>query len=212
MSQDLEMSRVMKRVLRSDSTVLDIGAHRGLYIRQATKLAPAGRHIAVEPLPELAVLLRNRFPGTDVHQVAVSDWSGTSDFRRVLVAPGYSGFRRRDFDDYEEQVEIIQVAVKTLDDVVGDRAVRFMKVDVEGAELEVLRGARQLLERHRPYVVMDGFPGEAWEEFERAGMVISNPVDWLAGMPPLSRSELDRAASGGRWSFLAHAPDTTTYS
>ena len=207
MSQDLEISQVMKRVLRVDSTVLDVGAHRGLYLRQATRLAPKGEHIAIEPLPELARLLRRRFPRADVREVAVSDQPGTSQFRRVLSAPGYSGFSRREYDDYEERVELIQVRVERLDDIVGDRPVRFVKIDVEGVELDVLRGARELLRRERPYVVVDGLPLDAWVEFEAAGMVISNPIDWLAGRPPLTRPDLEREMRSGRWSYLAHRPN-----
>jgi FkbM family methyltransferase len=202
---DAEIEDVMRRVLDSDSTVVDIGAHRGLYVRRAIRLAPRGAHVAVEPLPEMAALLRTRFPGVEVHEVAASDSEGDASFRHVLSAPAYSGFARRPYDTYEELVDLLTVRLARVDDIVGERHVRFLKIDVEGAGEAVLRGARRLLARERPYVAIDeGMPRGIWDELDRAGLKVSTPPGWLAGGPPLDFDQARAENAAGRWCFLAH--------
>jgi len=202
---DAEMEEVMRRVLDPDSIVVDVGAHRGLYVRRAIALAPRGTHVAVEPLPKMAALLRSRFPGVEVHEVAASDVDGETSFRHVLPVPAYSGFARRPYDTYEERVEMLTVRTARLDDIVGERHVRFLKIDVEGAGEQVLAGARRLLAREQPYVAIDeGMPRGIWDELERAGLKVSTPPGWLARKPPLDFVDVPGASSAGRYSFLAH--------
>ena len=87
---DRQTVEVMRRVLRHDSSGVDMGAHRGDILRHMVTLAPAGIHHAFEALPHLAASLRIHFPGVRVHEVAVSDASGDADFMYVENAPAYS--------------------------------------------------------------------------------------------------------------------------
>src|SRR5581483_4566427 len=75
---------VMRRVVRPDSSGVDVGAHRGSLLRELVRLAPAGRHHAFEPLPFLADALRRRFPSVRVHEIALSDASGRAAFAHVV--------------------------------------------------------------------------------------------------------------------------------
>jgi FkbM family methyltransferase len=154
--------RIISYILREDSCCIDVGAHLGTVVEHMCRLAPKGRHLAFEPLPYLAAGLRERLPGIEVHEVALSDEAGEMDFHHVVTNPGYSGFRPRRYDRPEERVEVIRVRACRLDDVVGeDQRVDFVKIDVEGAELQVLRGAVRTLAHWQPYVVFEHGPGAA---------------------------------------------------
>ncbi|MEA2340738.1 MAG: hypothetical protein QOG11_815 [Solirubrobacteraceae bacterium] len=84
---------ILASVLSADSCCIDVGAHRGAILADLVRLAPHGRHIAYEPLPELAADLAARFPSVDVHNAALSDHAGERDFVRVVDDPGWSALR-----------------------------------------------------------------------------------------------------------------------
>jgi FkbM family methyltransferase len=152
---------ILAAVLAADSNCIDVGAHEGSFLAQMIRLAPRGRHLAFEPLPHLAAELAHRFPAAEVHQAALSDHGGEEAFVHVLTRPGWSGFRQRPYPG-RERLERITVPVLRLDDVVAsDYVPHFVKLDVEGAELQVLQGALQTLTTHRPILAFEHGLGSA---------------------------------------------------
>ena len=152
---------LMDELLEPDSDCLDAGAHAGSILREMVRLAPNGRHVAWEPLPGFAARLREAYPGVDVRQAALSDRAVTREFAHVVADPGWSGFVARPAPAGAE-VETIRVRTERLDDALpeGVRPV-FFKIDVEGAEEEVLRGAMRTLRSHRPVVAFEHGAGSA---------------------------------------------------
>lgn len=200
-------------LLRADSTCIDVGAHQGRFLYHCRRHAPLGRHLAFEPLPQLAAGLREAFPDVEVHEVALSDEPGETEFVVVPEDLGYSGLRERAYPgDY--RTERIPVQVRRLDDLLppGLR-VDFLKVDVEGAELGLFRGALRMLRRDRPTIVFEHGPGAA----DRYGTTSEDVHDLLVGDAglriydldgdgPYERSRFaDVFASGTRWNWVAHA-------
>jgi FkbM family methyltransferase len=157
--RDMEnLRRLIAFTLRHDSCCVDVGAHRGAVLQEIVRVAPAGRHLAFEPLAHLAAQLRTRFPSVEVHQAALSSHTGASSFEHVRGdAEGCSGFLVCTLPPgYEADVERIEVRLERLDDVLADRpAPALLKVDVEGAEQQVLQGAERTLARARPTVVFE---------------------------------------------------------
>lgn len=211
---DLLTVQIMRRVLSSGGSAVDVGAHRGTILRQMVTLAPGGRHFALEPLPVFAAGLRRRFPMVEVHQVAADDHAGEAVFHHVVTNPSYSGLRRRPYPDAEDVVRPLTVRTACLDDVVPpDAPLEFVKIDVEGSELSVLRGARRLLRRWRPVVVLEhgragaDVTGELFAEVESDGLGLFHPESWLAGEPPLGREGFVEAVAKGAYCFVA-APAT----
>lgn len=145
---------------------LDVGAHLGVY---SFFMRPHARAtIAFEPIPRLAALLRRQFrrwPEVEIHQVALSDRSGRSTLRMPAGRPGRAtidaGNLLRDGLGVVE-VELIEVALARLDDL-DLPPIGFVKIDVEGHELDVLRGADALLARDLPALLIE------IEERHRAG-------------------------------------------
>lgn len=200
---------VMRRALSPTSNCIDVGAHRGSILRHIVDVAPQGSHYAFEPLPEFARRLTKEFPSVDVLAIALADWTGTTPFRHVLGAPAYSGFQRRPWDTYEERVELIDVRVERLDDLLSpDYSVDFIKVDVEGSEAAVFRGALDTLRRERPVVAFE-LGLDASETFDvlvgQAGFHVSRLSHWLAGRPPYAtKDDFVEDAGEENYFFLAH--------
>jgi FkbM family methyltransferase len=195
---DRETVEVMRRVLRPDSTCVDVGAHEGEILKQMMRFAPRGRHIAFEPIPGLAARLRERFPGTAIHEAACSDSAGFTDFVLVENAPAYSGLRKREYDHANVVLKTLRVQVVRLDDVV-DRPVDLIKLDVEGGEYHALRGAVRILANHRPLVIFEAGarstgqygvrPQDFTSFFAGLGYRLSTMQRWLAGERSLAGEE-----------------------
>lgn len=141
--------------LREDSHCVDVGAHTGTILGTMLRLAPRGRHVAFEPLPHLAAQLRTQFPTVDVREVALSDSARRAVFHYVRTNAEYSGLRRRTYPG-AERVEMIEVSTAALDDCLpADFRPAVIKIDVEGAEAEVLRGAARTISDHRPLILFE---------------------------------------------------------
>jgi FkbM family methyltransferase len=120
-------------------------------------IAPGGRHYAFEPLPHLSRELSEKFPQTVVHQAAVADRSGESEFLFVENDPAYSGLQRRIYYRQDIEIKKLRVRVVTLDKVIPrDEKIDFIKVDVEGGEFHAIRGAIETIRRGNSVVVFEG--------------------------------------------------------
>lgn len=152
---------LMERELRADSDCLDVGAHAGSVLREIVRLAPRGRHVAWEPLPAFAAGLRAEFPGVEVREAALADAAGERELTHVIDEPGWSGLAARPTPG-GGPTEALTVRCERLDDVLPDGVrPRFVKIDVEGAEALVLRGAQRTLERYRPLIAFEHGRGSA---------------------------------------------------
>jgi FkbM family methyltransferase len=199
-------------LLREDSCCVDVGAHQGDVLTLCRRLAPRGRHFAFEPIPGLAARLRQEFPDVEVHEIALTDATGTAPFHHVRTNPGYSGLRRRRYDRPNEEVDVMSVRTARLDDVVpADQRIDFVKIDVEGAELQVLRGGIRTISQWRPVIVFEHGRGAAdhygttpamVHDFlvERCGLAIFT----LDGHGPLGAEDFRAIYDAGTWwNFLA---------
>jgi FkbM family methyltransferase len=209
---DEHLRVLMAAVLRRDSNAVDIGANVGSVLADICSLAPDGAHIAVEPLADLADALRARFPSVSVHACALSAQSGEQAFVRNRGEPSLSGFRAQS-GHRPGATETLLVPVATLDELIPpDRNVALIKVDVEGAEEQVLRGGLRTLRRCRPIVVFEhgasavrhyGTTHRALHRLltEEAGLAIFD----MDGDGPLPADRFDDVADppGSRWNFFA---------
>ncbi len=202
---------VLASVLRSDSSAIDIGANEGAVLDSIVRIAPAGKHLAFEPIPDMHADLVSRFPQVDVRCNALSDVAEDTEFMHVLDAPAYSGLRQRsDLPASAGEVKRIPVRTERLDDILPEGfAPTLVKIDVEGAELQVLRGANETLKRHRPYVLFEhgvggadlygAHPNEVFDLLHGAGLRIFD----LDGSGPYTRERFEATFTEPLWNFLA---------
>jgi FkbM family methyltransferase len=150
--------------LRPDSVVVDAGANIGLFALRVARCCPGLRLIAVEPAPDVCALLRHNLAASgltdvEVRPVALGERAGrsmltvfrnlsansttrphqkplrwTASMRSLEPVPGQA--------DVMLETELVEVAVVRLRDVLPAdvAAIDLLKIDVEGAELDVLRG------------------------------------------------------------------------
>lgn len=144
--------------------MLNIGAHTGSYARVLAKMRPEVEVHCFEPNPDIADRLeRNiRLNGVQanvwLHVAAASDAEGKATFyavRRDDGNPGLSALRKQSLGN--TPATAMEVDTVTLDALFleQERKVSVIKIDVQGSELEVLNGARRLIERDRPAVVLE---------------------------------------------------------
>ena len=146
--------RVMRALVNEGETVLDVGASFGIYTYElARRVGPRGRVHAIEPDPPSVVRLeqmRQGRPNITVHPVALSDRTGTATLHVPVVGGRRVGtLASLAVPSWRVTLDHVTVTVdlKPLDSILpaDGRPVSFLKVDVEGHELAVLRGATATL-------------------------------------------------------------------
>jgi FkbM family methyltransferase len=154
-----ELEFIAHTVQRGD-LVADIGAHAGAYaLRLARLVGSGGRVVAVEPHPDHARWLRRSIAanGLDAHVTVVEAAAGAHEGMAWLRHPPGGSSSHSFLEPGAPADGSLPVKVVALDDLALE-GVRFIKIDVEGAEGLVLAGAARTLESSRPVVLAELHP------------------------------------------------------
>lgn len=149
-----------EKLIREDAIILDIGANIGYFSLIAARKASKGKVIAFEPHGSLREeisqnILLNKLGNVQVEPYAIGNQTTTTTF---FIADksniGMSGLvPQENFSGITEQVSLIQ-----LDEWLNRHplpAINFIKIDTEGAELDVLKGMKDLLQKHSPVILIE---------------------------------------------------------
>ena len=142
--------------------IYDVGANVGIYALALATDAPGRRVVAVEPSPETVERLRANVTlngledRIDVYACGLGEDDGENMFYRSSN-PELSAFDRESATRWGATVEeTLSVPVRRLDDLAAElEPPDVLKVDVEGAASDVLRGGRRTLETHRPTLFLE---------------------------------------------------------
>jgi FkbM family methyltransferase len=150
-------AKIIKDNLNTNSNCIDVGSHKGEILELMLKYAPNGKHYAFEPIPYLFTKLKSKYSSkAEVFSYALSNNEGESSFQLVKNAPAYSGIKKRRYDISNPDIEEINVKLKELDDIILPKyKISLIKIDVEGGEFGVLKGAKNLLKRDKPIIVFE---------------------------------------------------------
>ena len=148
----------VREYVPAGTTVIDVGAHFGYFTTRLSRLVGAnGEVIALEPNSASCRLLHDRIARARLKNVRIlscAAWSSSTDVQLLIGGPLEATSRVA----LDPETDGMKVQGRTLDSIVREHAARrvsFIKIDVEGAEVEVLRGAVETLQRHRPTVLCE---------------------------------------------------------
>jgi FkbM family methyltransferase len=184
-----EQSGLFHRHIRPGEQVLDIGAAAGYYTLLSAKLVgTSGRVVSFEPDPNNLQFLRshvsqNRLEQVTVLPIALADETGTARFGGG-TGTGTGRLCENGVD---------QVAVRRLDDVAEEMNLQphHMKLDVEGAEMAVLRGGERTIQAHRPTIFLSTHEGVVPGIHRHCCELL---IEWGYSLAPITGNSLDDAS------------------
>lgn len=171
---ELPVQQALAANLHPGDVFYDIGANVGFFTVIGASLVTAqGQVIAFEPVTENAAAVRhncqlNDFNQVQVNEVAVSNETGRTELRLAHYAGGAA---LASADPPPDLKGVITVPVITVDELITKRQLpppAVVKIDVEGAEVNVLRGMRDTLRQYRPVVIYELDDGDAQKLAKKA--------------------------------------------
>ena len=208
------LERNYRRYLQAGDFVADVGAHSGRHTRCFLEaIGQHGRLAAFEPLEYFCTKLSAEMansPNVSVYNVALSKDAGRATFFAALGTPEESGLQKKDYI-YPDRANVIEieVIVDRLDHLLGDwNRLDYLKLDIEGAELDCLDGGSQTVRRTRPLISFEcgiggyGKYGKTSQDFMRFALEEGYEIFDLFGNDLMTDgifySIVDRA---GLWDF-----------
>ena len=215
-SWEPEVVNVVQEYVKAGMTVFDIGAQSGYFSLLLSKLVgPGGKVIAFEPLPANFRILEenvrlNRLTNVSVREEAVAEHSGNISFEFPASEPTLIAGPLLDTDSRG----IFNVKAVSLDDLhaANHARVDFIKMDVEGAETGVLRGALKLLEDSHPAMLIELHNMEKQSGTHPAVVIVESleyEIQWLSEIASTAHIfarwvKKDSGISAGRSSIDLH--------
>jgi FkbM family methyltransferase len=201
--------QAFKQFLRPGTTFVDVGCNKGDFTLLASRLVGAqGRVLSFEPHPENCRWIRksiakNEYRNIELYELALSDTNGTAQ----LHLGEKSGFHTLLAGKPQREKGIIEVRTRRLDDLLAevgfDRPVGAIKIDVEGADMHVLRGARETISRSPGIVVfLDVHPHLGVNPQEVCDYLRGLGLELFAEQPPFNTAIRDHSSLD---SLIAHA-------
>jgi len=196
-NDEVEIELLIAR-LPENAICVDVGCHKGKVLDRMRRVAPAGRFFAFEPVPYLSNLLKRKYRSdgrVQVFSMALASESGEATFFINKTHLGLSGLSDRRGWMNDDKLQKLTVRVDTLDRIIGHHHVDFIKIDVEGADYEVLKGALRTLTRCRPVVLFEFglggadyfgvYPHIMYKFFNEVGYAVYTLGDYISGRPSL---------------------------
>lgn len=161
--QGKQVAQILKIVLnQEDASFVDVGCHKGDVLKLALKFAPKGEHYAFEAIPAYyEKLVPDYQTYVNLYNVAITNFSGETEFTFVESNPSLSGIKERDYPK-TEKINKIKVKADTLDHYLKDaHSLDLIRIDVEGGEFDVLDGAKLSIFKFKPHILFEHQQGAA---------------------------------------------------
>jgi FkbM family methyltransferase len=157
---EIATQKVLVERLRPGMIFYDLGANVGFFSLLAARLVgAAGQVFSFEPDPEVAARLRRNVSLNEASTITVVEagvWSANANVRFIRSDASSPDRGTGRFVLGENQADGASTRCVALDDFIQSAPPpNAIKCDVEGAELEALRGAKQLLETHHPWIMCE---------------------------------------------------------
>lgn len=154
--QEQGEKKLVRSFLPKDAVILDIGANVGFWSRYIARICPDGCIFAFEPSQKtFNLLLANCLHFKNIHplHIALSDIAG-----KAFLSEDLSSDVRHLMQGNEGKGELIDVLTLDIWAQVNICRLDFIKLDVEGAELRVLKGAAKIIQHYKPAILFEYIP------------------------------------------------------
>ena len=153
---------LLENFIKKGDCCFDIGANAGQYTFMLEKHAGSENIFSFEPIPENYASLNSIFKHCNVYSLAISDKNGKNNFKIPIINKTLFDTRGKlDLDFLEENEtssKIIEVETITIDSFVklkNIKKISFIKIDVEGHELNVLKGGVNSIKKFKPVLLIE---------------------------------------------------------
>lgn len=147
---DGEVAKTIEPLLKPGDTALDVGAMLGAYsMGMKRAVGPTGKVYAFEPNIDAYECLTHNCPDVLCLGIALGDRAGYGSIKRSEKYPDNAGASYVDNDGEDS------IPISALDSIWQGGPIAFMKIDAEGMEPEVIRGARKTLQAFRPILFIE---------------------------------------------------------
>jgi FkbM family methyltransferase len=215
-------------ILSEGDFVIDGGAHAGLHtIPLADAVGENGKVLAFEPIPHFTQVLQSlldqrNIKHVEIRRAALSRRKGRAVFHWIKNRQAESSLSSIDINHLVDEIESFEVDTLCLDDIIPSLGsdygpLRFLKMDLEGAEFDALRGSKSILKQFHPSIVLEfgyhktaetwGYNQAVWDAFfeeigynlyDLAGRSIlslpwghiDNPIWYLIAVPKDSEDDV----------------------
>lgn len=180
LSNDILSTKLITNICAPGKVFIDIGAHIGSIISEVQRSDNSIHIVAIEAIPEKVINLKKQFPQVRFFECALGEENATVSFYVNERESGYSSLLSPE-DAKNSIVREITVQLRKLDEVEEFENVDAIKIDVEGAELGVIKGATETIKRNMPIIMFESAPGETktkeeiWRVFDSLGYGIHLP-------------------------------------
>ncbi len=183
---ELNEWRFLHKYLTPEMTFFDIGSNQGEYALFAGKRLTRGRVLAFEPVDFFFDLLNRNITLNNFHNIQTFHY-GLSD--KDIQVPIYREEKGTEANEglasifqSERRTQFLQnIDLRTLDGVMPSfnlTRIDFMKVDVEGAEMMVLQGARKTIQQYKPLIMME----ISKNNYDAAGYTIDDVLNFFSAL------------------------------
>jgi FkbM family methyltransferase len=214
----LELREAFRPHVPDDAVVFDVGAHAGQFSKLFAAMAPRGRVYAFEPSGYARSVLKpalrwNRVRNVEIVPFGLSDADGASVLHTPIKRRGQLGFGLAHLGEHSAPRATNEQTIRltTMDGFVAERGLNrldFIKADVEGWELNVLKGGVGALSVFHPVLFLEvvgsslaragAAPGDIWAQLEPLGYRAAKAPDF---------HPVDRFEGDGDYLFTApHTP------
>ena len=164
--------RIWARLAAAFGTILDVGSNTGVYALAAKSINPAATIFAFEPVERIAQKLERNIAlnGFDIRVVraAASDFTGEAVLFDTNTEHCYSAsLERRMFHGPSVETKVATVRLDDFAKQAHLSSIDLVKVDVEKHELRVLRGMGELIEQHKPVLLVELLEKDDAQQIEK---------------------------------------------
>jgi FkbM family methyltransferase len=147
----------LQSILKKDSTFIDIGTNKGIYLYQAEKIIKTGKIIGFEPNKKMVEFASKLFKTSKIYPLAISSKTGIATLYIPKKGEGLQD-TRASLEVMNDNVEKIEIETITLDEWASENDINkidVVKIDVEGHEFDAIQGCKIVLQKMKPVFIIE---------------------------------------------------------